>query len=124
MRTSALLDAKNCGFFEINGVSARTRGVNFSRFCADVLYGRAPNADNPFLYFTFSSYFSHIGFSKACLANLHAHKRNGHFGKAGFSGQSELSESFENRSNGWEKTHPKGQFYFGHKNRVIVFLIT
>jgi len=42
---------KNIGFFEIYGVSARTREVkpvqtfcgqrevNFSRFCADVLYG-------------------------------------------------------------------------------------
>jgi len=47
--------AKNFGFFEIYGVSARTRGrrvepvrtffgqggkgINFSRFCADVFYG-------------------------------------------------------------------------------------
>jgi len=45
---------KNFGFFEFFGVSARTRveggwasadilrtkGVNFSRFCADVFYGR------------------------------------------------------------------------------------
>jgi len=29
MRMSALLDSKNFGFFEIYGVSARTRGVNF-----------------------------------------------------------------------------------------------
>jgi len=55
MRTSAIFGAKNVGFFEIYGVSARKRekkskisadilwtrgGVNFSRFCADVLYGR------------------------------------------------------------------------------------
>jgi len=42
MRTSALFGAKNFGFFEIYGVSTRTReeGVNFSRFCADVFYGR------------------------------------------------------------------------------------
>jgi len=54
MRTSELLDAKNCGFFEMYGVSVRTDkgvepvrtffgkrgGVNFSRFCVDVLYGR------------------------------------------------------------------------------------
>jgi len=51
MRTSTLFDAKNFGFFEIFGVSAWTRGRgcasadilwirgNFSRFCADVLYG-------------------------------------------------------------------------------------
>jgi len=52
--SSALFSAKNFGFFEIYGVSARTRGeggwasanilltrgVNFSRFCADVFYGR------------------------------------------------------------------------------------
>jgi len=44
MRTTALFDAKLLGFFEIYGMSARTRGeeVNFSRFCADVLYDRAP----------------------------------------------------------------------------------
>jgi len=52
MRTSALFVAKNFGFFEIYGVSARTRevepvraffgqeGVSFSRYCADVFYGR------------------------------------------------------------------------------------
>jgi len=53
MRTSALFGAKNFGFFEIYGVSARARGVepvrtffghgegvNFSRFYADVFYGR------------------------------------------------------------------------------------
>jgi len=54
MWTSALFDAKNIGFFEIYGLSARTRGLSqyghfsdkwegvsiFSRFCADVLYGR------------------------------------------------------------------------------------
>jgi len=52
MRTSALFDAKNSAFFEIDVVSARTRelskcgyfaykgeGVNFLRFCADVFYG-------------------------------------------------------------------------------------
>jgi len=39
---SALFGAKIIGFFEIYGVSARTggEGVNFSRFCADVFYGR------------------------------------------------------------------------------------
>jgi len=55
MRTSELFCAKNLGFFEIYGVSARTRAdwasaeilqtrvrvVNFSRFCADVFYGRS-----------------------------------------------------------------------------------
>jgi len=40
MRTSALFVQKNFGFFEIYGVSARTRGVNFSRFCAEAFYGR------------------------------------------------------------------------------------
>jgi len=58
MRTSALFDAKNFGFFEIYGVSVRTKGVrtycrqcrhfadkgerevNFSRVCADVFYGQ------------------------------------------------------------------------------------
>jgi len=52
MRTSALFGVKNFRFFEIYGVFARTRrkgisqcgqegkGVNFSRFCADFLYGR------------------------------------------------------------------------------------
>jgi len=55
MWTSALFGAKNIGFFEIYGVSCpngqgglastnilRTKGegVNFLRFCADVLYGR------------------------------------------------------------------------------------
>jgi len=54
MWTSALFSTKNFGFFEIYGVSARTRGrvvepvrrffgqggVNFSRFCADFFYGR------------------------------------------------------------------------------------
>jgi len=59
MLTFALFGAKNFGFFEIYIVSARTRGegdlsqcghfakkgggVNFSRFCADVLYGRPLN---------------------------------------------------------------------------------
>jgi len=56
MRTSALFGAKNFEFFEIYGVSARIRGervsqsgdffgqgggVHFSRFCADVFYGRS-----------------------------------------------------------------------------------
>jgi len=57
MRTSALFGAKNFGFFEIHGLSERTRRrevepvrtfcrqgwgwrVNFLRFCADVFYGR------------------------------------------------------------------------------------
>jgi len=56
MRTSSLFCAKNFGFFKIYCVSARIRGekglnqcghfsdkregVNFSRFCADVFYGR------------------------------------------------------------------------------------
>jgi len=54
MQTSALFNAINLGFFEIYGVSARTREegvepvrifggqgeVNFSRFCADVFCGR------------------------------------------------------------------------------------
>jgi len=54
MRTSAHFGAKNLEFFEMYGVSALTRGwrvkpvqiffgqggVNFSRFCADVFYGR------------------------------------------------------------------------------------
>jgi len=59
MRTSALFGEKNFGYFEIYGVSARTRGigvepvrtfceqgggVNFSRFCANVLW-TAPNAN-------------------------------------------------------------------------------
>jgi len=56
MQTSALFGAKNSGFFRIYGVSVRIRGVdpvrawhfadrvgevNFSGFCADVLYGWA-----------------------------------------------------------------------------------
>jgi len=49
MRMSVLFGAKNFGFFEIYAVSVRTRGLsqcgqwrggNFSRFCADVFYGR------------------------------------------------------------------------------------
>jgi len=57
MRTSSLFGAKHLEFFKIYGVSARTReegfeavrtffgqggreGVNFSRFCADIFYGR------------------------------------------------------------------------------------
>jgi len=54
MQTSALFGVKNSGFFKIYGVSARTRGegglsqcvqfankgVNFSRYCDDVFYGR------------------------------------------------------------------------------------
>jgi len=51
IRTSALFGAKNFRFFKIYGMSARIggggdlsqcgqgRGVNFSRFCADVFYG-------------------------------------------------------------------------------------
>jgi len=41
MWTSALFGAKNFGFFEIYGESARTRGegVNFSGFYAVVFYG-------------------------------------------------------------------------------------
>jgi len=46
MRTSARFGEKHIGFFEIYGVSARTRGVesvregvNFSPFCADDFYG-------------------------------------------------------------------------------------
>jgi len=39
-RTSALFGAKNFGSFEIYVVDKRGRGVNFSRFCADVFYGR------------------------------------------------------------------------------------
>jgi len=40
MRTSALFGAKNSEFFEIYGVSSRTReeGVKFSRFCANELF--------------------------------------------------------------------------------------
>jgi len=52
MRTSAFFGTKNFGIYEIFGVSARTRGravkpvrtkgegFNFSRFCANVIYGR------------------------------------------------------------------------------------
>jgi len=56
MRTFAFFGAKYYGFFEIYNVSARTRGggrvepvrtffgqrggINFSRFCANVFYGR------------------------------------------------------------------------------------
>jgi len=55
MQTSALFGAKSFKFFEIYGVSAQPReravkqcrhfadkgkGVNFSRFFADVVYGR------------------------------------------------------------------------------------
>jgi len=43
---SALFGAKNVGFFEIYGVSARTRGeeLNFSRLCADAfMYGPLSN---------------------------------------------------------------------------------
>jgi len=50
MWMSALFCTKNSRFFEIYGMPARTRGVdpmwtrregvNFSRFCADVFYGR------------------------------------------------------------------------------------
>jgi len=51
MRTSAIFGAKTSRFFEIYGVSARTReggwasvdkggGDHFSQICADVLYGR------------------------------------------------------------------------------------
>jgi len=58
MRMSALFGVKNFGFFKNFGVFARTRGerklsqcghfvdkegVNFSRFCADVFYGRPVN---------------------------------------------------------------------------------
>jgi len=54
LRTSALFGEQHFGFFEIYGVSARTRGVepvqtfcgqgegvNFSLFCADVFYERS-----------------------------------------------------------------------------------
>jgi len=48
MRTSALFSAKYFGFLKIYDMSTRTggraiadkEGVNFSRFCADVFYGR------------------------------------------------------------------------------------
>jgi len=55
MRTSALFGAKYYGFIEVYGVFAQTRGVggwtsadilrtrggiNISRFCADIFYGR------------------------------------------------------------------------------------
>jgi len=52
MRTSALFEAKNFGFFENFGVSERTMGKGVKpvrtsgegsivlRFCADVFYGR------------------------------------------------------------------------------------
>jgi len=40
MRTSALLEQKTSNFLEIYGVSARARGVNFSKFYADVFYER------------------------------------------------------------------------------------
>jgi len=68
MRTSELFGAKHCRFFEVHGVSARTRvcrffevhgvsvrtrggqcghfvnkgkGVNLSKFCANIIYGSA-----------------------------------------------------------------------------------
>jgi len=47
-RTYVLLGVKDLRFFEIYGVSARTRGVESvqtsggGQFCADVFYGRAP----------------------------------------------------------------------------------
>jgi len=54
MRKSALFSAYNFGFFEIYGVSARTRRrglnqcehggkVSFLQFCADVVYGQPLN---------------------------------------------------------------------------------
>jgi len=42
MQTSAHFRAKKLRIFHIYGISARKRweGVNFSRFCVDVFYGR------------------------------------------------------------------------------------
>jgi len=55
-QTSVLFGSKKFEFLKIDGVPARTReveqertrgeGIGFSRFCADVFYGRAPNANN------------------------------------------------------------------------------
>jgi len=66
MWTSALFDVKNLRFFEIYGVFTRTRrvsqcghfankgeGVNFLKFCVDVLYGwplTVSQSDAYFLY--------------------------------------------------------------------------
>jgi len=71
MRTSVLFGAYSFEFFEIYDVSARTRGgegswasadifrtrergVNFSRFCADVFYGR-PLSKNPHIFLELSA---------------------------------------------------------------------
>jgi len=63
MRPYALFGAKKFGFFEIYCMSTRTKGegglgqcehvsdkegVNFSQFCADVLYGRPLNNIQPY----------------------------------------------------------------------------
>jgi len=59
MRTFALYGAKNFGYFEIYGVSARTRGAEpvrifggqvgqFMRFCTDVIYGQPLTVMQPF----------------------------------------------------------------------------
>jgi len=39
MRTSTHFGIKNFGFFEIYGMFAWTRGVNFSRFYVNIFYG-------------------------------------------------------------------------------------
>jgi len=66
MRTFALFECKNLGFFEVYDVSARTRevelvrtfcgmekGVNFLRFYADVFYGRLLPSINSMANMTF-----------------------------------------------------------------------
>jgi len=101
IRTSALFDAKNFRFFEFmvcphrqgrKGVEpVRTfceqgRRVNFSRFCADVLYGR--------------SLFMKL------LACLHDQNKSVFLEGRLFSSQSEQSEKFLKSPNWLEKSRP------------------
>jgi len=84
MRTSALFSTKNIGVFKMYGVSTWTRGVeeckdftdkgvtrgveeckdftdkgvNFSRFCADVFYGRPQTLNKGCRTIKFAKYYS------------------------------------------------------------------
>jgi len=74
----SIFDAKTSEFFEIYGVSPRTRGVEpertvcgqgdrvrFSQFCADVLYGRAPYIALQTVRHRFTIYAANAG---SCVA--------------------------------------------------------
>jgi len=75
MWMSDLFGAYNIEIFELYGVSARTMGEdNFSRFCADVLYGRSRIISTGGFYYLIFQIFCFCGLARFLCKNSRAQK--------------------------------------------------